>query len=192
MSRVVQLIRALSIVVAVPLSLAAQGTPATITRPMSLLVNGQPLPVTSMEVRSTMQGTGTASDYFVAVEDLSSALGSVASTPRLQLRGNVLVALPITRRPSSGPASADSLDAYVDSLDNFRPGGVQPGVPLPITVRQGGTLSPNVAMINGKAYVPVFDLVAALGGTSTIGPGQIDISATGSCTTCILSPSRSP
>ena len=173
--------------------------PATLPRPMSLVVNGQRLPVTTMQVRSGVRGTGTAADFYVSVDDLSSALGGTATTRPLQLQGNTVVALPITVRPSG--AAVDSLDnfrprtpgAAVDSLDNFRPGGVTSTAPrLPITVRQAGTLSTNVVMIDGKAYVPLSDLATALGGTPTIGSTQIDISAGASCATCVLSGGRSP
>jgi hypothetical protein len=165
-------------------TVTAQGRQRALPVGWSVRVNGQPLTTTTVLASTTRQGQGTASDYFVSVDDLSRALGGTATAPTLRLHGNTLVSLPITVRPTGSGA--------VDSLDNFRPGGTTSGTTqLPITVRTGGVISSNVQIIDGKAYIPISDVASALGGTTRLDNGQIDIT-TGACATCALAPTRSP
>ena len=101
----------------------------------------------------------------VSLEDFAKAVGApITLEPTLNLRGNRLLV--------GNAAVADSLkykesaalkygDAYKIKI---APGQI-------IAVRKAGVISNNVMMINGKAYLPLHDVVNAFGDGSVRGFG---------------------
>lgn len=124
-------------------------------------------------------GDGT---WAVALEDVARAFGApITLEPLLSLQGNRLSANPAASNVEYKPQKADgSLDAGIHfkyDLKAQKEARLAPGQFLGV-INQG-LISSHVVMMNGKAYVPVADLVHAFGDGSVRGtfkgnmqPGQ--------------------
>ncbi|HLJ73499.1 MAG TPA: hypothetical protein VKU62_02855 [Thermoanaerobaculia bacterium] len=94
-------------------------------------------------------GTALTINGVVALplEDVAKAAGlNLTTEPGLQLRGSTLTAKFIPGRLKWRPIVLKS--AYAASID----------------INKEGVISNNVQMVNGKAYVPLADIVRAFGG----------------------------
>ena len=102
----------------------------------------------------------------IALEDVSRALGaSVSLEPVVQLQGKVL-----TVREAASQANKvnqGSLVPAVQKIDTAAKIKLAPGQFL--KVQKTGAISSNIVSLNGKAYVPVADLVRAFGDGSVRG-----------------------
>jgi hypothetical protein len=94
-------------------------------------------------------GTALTINGVVALplEDVAKAAGlNLTTEPGLQLRGSTLTAKFIPGRLKWGPIILKS--SYAASID----------------INKEGVISNNVRMVNGRAYVPLADIVRAFGG----------------------------
>jgi hypothetical protein len=121
--------------------------------------------------------------WAVSVEDFARAAGAgLTLEPAFSLQGNRLVANPpATAAKEYKPQKADgSLDAGIHfkyDLKAQKEARMAPGQVL--GVQHPGVISSNIMMMNGKAYVPVPDLIRAFGDgsvhgafTGNLAPGQ--------------------
>ena len=170
---------------------ASQPAPAPTRLTWSVRVNNQPL--STSEVRSlAAPGQGSPRDYLILVDELAAAMASTVPNAQLQIRGQTLTSVfgVGPPPPASGTgASAPLTGSAVDSLDNIVVPRSQVSISIaPLTLQAAGVLSQSVRVINGRAYVPLSDVTAALGGTVGIRTGQIDISGPSSCSSCLARP----
>lgn len=103
----------------------------------------------------------------VPLEDVSRALGaSVSLEPIVQLQGKVLTVREAAIS-ANVKANQGSLVPAVQKVDTVAKIKTAPGQFL--RVQKSGPISSNIVTLNGKAYVPVADLVHALGDGSVHG-----------------------
>ena len=157
----------------------------------SVRVNNQPLPTTEVQALRGA-GQGSPRDYLILLDELAAAIASAVPNAQLQLRGQTLTSVfgVGPRPPASGTGASPILTGTaVDSLDNTVLSRSQVSIALaPLTLQSAGVLSRSVLVINGRAYVPLSDVTAALGGSVAIGSSAVDISGSATCTTCMVRP----
>jgi hypothetical protein len=117
--------------------------------------------------------------WAVSLEDFARALGApITLEPVLSLQGNRLVVKGATSPAEYKPQKPDgSLSAATQFKYDLKAQKVVPGQIL--QVMRPGVISSHVTMVNGKAFVPVADVVHAFGDGSVHGaitgnlmPGQ--------------------
>jgi hypothetical protein len=109
---------------------------------------------------------GEGGVWLVALEDVSRAFGSsVSLEPALQLQGNRLMVREAALEYMK--IKEGTLVPAVNKSETTMKIKAAPGQFL--KVQKAGAISSHVVMLNGKAYVPVRDLVRAFGDSSVQG-----------------------
>ena len=101
----------------------------------------------------------------VSVEDFARAAGApITLEPALELQGNRLLARGISSGGDYKEYKVGGVTAAGSSTMKIKivPGQI-------IAVRKAGVISNNVMMVNGKAYIPLADVVRAFGDGSVRG-----------------------
>lgn len=164
--------------------LVTLGASDFLRNPRKVMLNGKPL-VSGYNVNGT---------WFVALEDLSKAVGATTTLePRFKLQGKILLADPggmlVDKHKSAIKIDAIKGESIkVESIkgESVKLGDIKvqqgntaykdqlkiklaPGQTL--QVARGGQVSAKIEFFNGKAYVPLTDVIKALGAT---GAGSLE------------------
>jgi len=131
--------------------------------PAFTLIENQPTTQITLNGKPFAQGVVIQGGIIaVSVADFARAAGApVSLEPSFQIQGNRLMAFNMS--------SGGDLKIRQGSNATIKLDGIKHVAGQIIAVRNGGVISNSVTMVNGKAYIPLRDVVSAFGDGSVRG-----------------------
>jgi hypothetical protein len=135
--------------------------------PAFTLIENQPVSQVTLNGKAFARGVvvqgGTVA---VSLEDFARAAGApITLEPVFELQGNHLIA----RGTAAGSAYKEQQKITVAGAAAAKVADYKTAPGQIIVVRKAGVISNNVMMINGKAYIPLTDVIRAFGDGSVRG-----------------------